>query len=121
MRGGSGGCPLATARRQSARLGSWIDMRRAVFAFRCAVRVVALLCAIVVFCNSLVAQETKRGKGDGSLKNASICYVGTYTNTPAKSKGIYLFKLQNSQTQEVSQNVMLAPLGVAAEAENPSY
>jgi 6-phosphogluconolactonase len=96
-------------------------MRRAVFAVRCAVCVVALLCVSVVFCNSLVAQETKSGKGDGSLRNASICYVGTYTNTSAKSQGIYLFKLQGSQQQEVSQNVMLAPLGLAAETENPSY
>ena len=31
---------------------------------------------------------------DAPPKNASLVYVGTYTDTPAKSKGIYLFWLR---------------------------
>src|SRR5512133_3341935 len=48
----------------------------------------------------------------------TLVYVGTYTGP--KSKGIYLFRLQTANP-EVSQNITLAPLGVAAETENPSF
>jgi 6-phosphogluconolactonase len=41
---------------------------------------------------------------------ATFVYVGTYTGE--KSKGIYLFRLENA---------MLAPLGVAAETPSPSF
>ncbi|MBI4471483.1 MAG: lactonase family protein [Acidobacteria bacterium] len=49
--------------------------------------------------------------------DAILVYVGTYTE--AKSKGIYLFRLQPEGT-EVFQNVTLVPLGLAAETANPS-
>jgi 6-phosphogluconolactonase len=52
------------------------------------------------------------------LKKATLVYVGTYTG--AKSKGIYVFRLQTSNL-EVSQNIMLVPLGLAAETPNPSF
>ena len=45
-------------------------------------------------------------------------YVGTYTGT--KSKGIYLFRLQ-TENLDVSQNITLVPLGIAAETPNPSF
>jgi 6-phosphogluconolactonase len=48
----------------------------------------------------------------------TLVYVGTYTK--AKSKGIYVFRLQTSGL-EVSQNIMLVPLGLAAESANPSF
>jgi 6-phosphogluconolactonase len=38
----------------------------------------------------------------------------------AKAKGIYLFRLQ-TENLEVSQNILLAPLGIAAETPNPSF
>jgi 6-phosphogluconolactonase len=49
----------------------------------------------------------------------TLAYVGTYTAS-GKSKGIYFFRLQ-TENAEVSQNVLLVPLGVAAETPNPSF
>jgi 6-phosphogluconolactonase len=48
----------------------------------------------------------------------TLVYVGTYTK--AKSKGIYVYRLQTSGL-EVSQNITLVPLGLAAESANPSF
>ncbi len=48
----------------------------------------------------------------------TLVYVGTYTK--ARSKGIYLFRLQTSGL-EVSQNITLVPMGLAAESPNPSF
>ena len=50
--------------------------------------------------------------------DATLVYVGTYSPTP--SKGIYLFRLQ-TRGMEVSQNITLVPLGMAAETPNPSF
>src|ERR1043165_351110 len=50
--------------------------------------------------------------------NSTLVYAGTYTGP--KSKGIYLFRLQTDNL-EVSQNITLAPLGLAAETPNPSF
>jgi 6-phosphogluconolactonase len=52
------------------------------------------------------------------LPNATLVYVGTYTET--KGKGIYLFRLQ-AENLEVSQNITLVPLGIAAETPNPTF
>src|SRR6266481_8794569 len=52
--------------------------------------------------------------------NNTLVYVGTYTNTGSKSKGIYFFRLQTSGN-EVSQNITLVPLGLAVESTNPSF
>src|SRR4051812_21059366 len=49
----------------------------------------------------------------------TLVYVGTYTDKPA-SKGIYLFRLQ-TQNDEVSQNILLVPMGVAAETPSPAF
>jgi 6-phosphogluconolactonase len=52
------------------------------------------------------------------VANTTFVYVGTYTGP--KSKGIYLFRLQ-TENLEVSQNITLVPLGLAAETANPSF
>ena len=48
----------------------------------------------------------------------TLVYVGTYTGP--KSRGIYLFRLQPDRSG-ASQNIVLAPLGLAAATENPSF
>ena len=48
----------------------------------------------------------------------TLVYVGTYTGP--KSQGIYLFKVE-TRNPEVSQNILLLPLGLAAETPNPSF
>jgi 6-phosphogluconolactonase len=56
---------------------------------------------------------------EADLSRETLVYVGTYTNNN-KSKGIYVFRLQ-TQNSEVSQNILLVPLGLAAESTNPSF
>ncbi|HEV8293119.1 MAG TPA: beta-propeller fold lactonase family protein, partial [Tepidisphaeraceae bacterium] len=51
-------------------------------------------------------------------KDATLAYVGTYTN--AQSKGIYAFALQ-TPNQADSQTVALLPLGLAAQVTSPSF
>jgi hypothetical protein len=63
---------------------------------------------------------TEAAASDSAPKNASLVYVGTFTETPAKSKGIYLFWLR-TEGNDVSQNATLLPLGVAAETPSPSF
>jgi len=58
---------------------------------------------------------------DAAPTNASeltLVYVGTQTGEA--SQGIYLFRLQ-TENLEVSQNITLAPLGLAAETPNPTF
>jgi len=50
--------------------------------------------------------------------DATRVYVGTYTGP--KSQGIYLFRLEPERSR-ASQNVALAPLGLAAATANPSF
>jgi len=49
---------------------------------------------------------------------ATFVYAGTYTRD--KSKGIYAYWLQ-TENLEVSQNITLVPLGLAAETPDPSF
>lgn len=49
-----------------------------------------------------------------AVRGDSFVYVGTYTDTPARGKGIYLFRYEAKTGQ-------LTPLGVAAELANPSF
>lgn len=49
----------------------------------------------------------------------TLVYVGTYT-AGTQSKGIYAFRLQ-TENNEVSQNILLVPMGLAAESANPSF
>lgn len=53
-------------------------------------------------------------------KDATLVYVGTFTDSPAKSKGIYYYWLK-TEGNEVSQNITLVPLGLAAETPSPAY
>src|SRR2546430_17629679 len=48
----------------------------------------------------------------------TLVHVGTYTGP--KSQGIYVFRLQ-AENPEVSQNITLAPLGLAPASSNPSF
>jgi 6-phosphogluconolactonase len=48
----------------------------------------------------------------------TLAYVGTFTK--GQAKGIYAFRL-DSEDLEVPQNVVLTPLGLAAETPNPAY
>ena len=66
---------------------------------------------------SLCQAVTAAPTSDAPPKNSTLVYVGTYTDTPAKSKGIYLFWFQ-TEANEVST---LMPLGVAAETPSPSF
>jgi 6-phosphogluconolactonase len=52
------------------------------------------------------------------LAKDTLVYVGTYTGP--KSKGIDLFWLR-TDGNDVSQNITLVPLGLAAETPNPSF
>jgi len=79
------------------------------------VTLVALV--VVLFFRGGVSGTQALQTGNAATKD-TLVYVGTYTG--AKSKGIYLFKLQ-TENLEVSQNIRLVPLGLAAETPNPSF
>jgi 6-phosphogluconolactonase len=64
------------------------------------------------------AEAEQASESAASLAKATLVYVGTYTS--AKSKGVYHFRLR-TEGNEVSQNITLVPLGLAAEAVNPSF
>jgi 6-phosphogluconolactonase len=57
-------------------------------------------------------------RANDDASKSTLVYVGTYTGE--KAKGIYLFKLQ-TENLEVSQNITLVPLGLAAQTPNPSF
>ena len=79
------------------------------------------LLSIACQVSPLWGQEQKQGRNaDENLGNATAVYVGTYTGGASKSQGIYLFRLQ-TQNLEVSQNITLVPIGLAAETPSPSY
>jgi 6-phosphogluconolactonase len=64
------------------------------------------------------AADDESAAAPKDLSNTTLVYAGTFTT--GKSKGIYLFRLQ-TQNLEVSQNIMLMPLGLAAETPSPSF
>ena len=64
------------------------------------------------------AENDAPAKGGANLIDETLVYVGTYTG--GQSKGIYLYQLK-TEDLEVSQNVTLVPLGLAAETPNPSF
>jgi 6-phosphogluconolactonase len=85
----------------------------------CFVSVSVFVLILASFVTGAVKAADDGPAADGkSLANSTLVYVGTYTG--AKSKGIYLFKLQ-TQNLEVSQNIMLVPLGLVAETPSPSF
>src|SRR5260370_23425941 len=63
-------------------------------------------------------QPVPQSKSSSNPARATLVYAGTFTGP--KSKGIYYFRLQ-TEDLEVSQNITLVPLGLAAESENPSF
>jgi len=70
-----------------------------------------------VFLVVLLSLKTGAAESETPAKNATLVYVGTFTDTPAKSRGIYLFRLRD----EGSEFATLVPLGLAAETKNPSF
>jgi 6-phosphogluconolactonase len=78
----------------------------------------ALVGAALALFGAARAADTETGGSSGIGPNTTLVYVGTYTR--GASKGIYVFKLQ-TQNLEVSQNILLVPLGLAAETSNPSF
>jgi 6-phosphogluconolactonase len=64
------------------------------------------------------AQTADSSRANIELANETLAYVGTYTG--GKSQGIYLFRLE-TQNPEGSQNVLLVPLGLAAETPSPAF
>jgi 6-phosphogluconolactonase len=66
--------------------------------------------------------QSIQSNSENALSNATLVYVASGDNAAsgAKSKGIYFFRLQTDNL-EVSQNITLVPLGLAAETPNPSF
>src|SRR5215467_11407943 len=67
---------------------------------------VTLLFVLVVSLAALAGPAPKNGN--------YLFYVGTYTQSPSTSKGIYAYRYDTA-TQEIT------PLGLAAETTNPSF
>ncbi len=80
----------------------------------CALSILALLSMV----SSTRAQTANSPSATSELASETLAYVGTYTG--GTSKGIYLFRLE-TQNPEVSQNVLLVPLGLAAETPSPAF
>jgi 6-phosphogluconolactonase len=85
---------------------------------RPAIQSLCLVLASLFSVHSLRAAPTPVAANAASTSANDLVYVGTYTGP--KSKGIYAFRLQ-TQNEEVSQNVLLVPLGLAAATPNPSF
>jgi 6-phosphogluconolactonase len=71
-------------------------------------------CAIAFLVITVSRVDTRQMYGFDPASNATLVYIGT------KAKGIQLFRLQ-TEGLEVSQNITLVPLGLAAETPNPSF
>ena len=78
--------------------------------------VVGSLLLAVMLSARFAAAQTKPAEKE--MPAEPFVYVGTYTQKG--SKGIYLYRLK-TRNLEVSQNITLDPLGLAAEAQNPSF
>ncbi len=82
-----------------------------------------LLSALLASLVSLILLAPARAQdpvADKSITPATtLVYVGTYTKD-GTSKGIYLYRLQTVNT-DVSQNILLVPLGLAGESTDPSF
>lgn len=76
-------------------------------------RIIVPLTVALLFC-PLVYVQSQAPPPQGK---ATLVYIGT---GGSKGKGIHLFRLQPTGT-EVSQNVTLVPLGLAAETPNPTF
>src|SRR5262245_38653818 len=74
------------------------------------IHIASLLC-----CSIADAQKPKE------LGVESFIYVGTNTLEKSQAKGIYLFKMRTSDDPNIPEYVTVTPLGLAAEAVNPTY
>lgn len=74
-----------------------------------------LLCIALLSCASASAVDVPDALV-APPKDATLVYVGTFTGTPANSKGIYLFSLSSDD-----EEMKLTPLGVAAETPSPTF
>jgi 6-phosphogluconolactonase len=77
-----------------------------------------LVLAILGTVSASRAQTAGSSSGNNEISSATLTYVGTYTG--GKSQGIYLFRLEK-QNPDDSQNVLLVPLGLAAEIASPAF
>src|SRR5258706_14076197 len=73
---------------------------------------------LVIFASGVASRA--QTKPAPTPANSTLVYVGTYTGGKSASKGIYFFRFQGVG-DEVTQNVTLVPLGLAAEIPNPSF
>ncbi len=78
------------------------------------------LAAAISFAHAARAQDAQDAGVGEDVSKATVVYCGTYTGGKSKSQGIYLFRLKTSGL-EVSQNITLVPLGLAAETPSPSF
>ena len=82
-------------------------------------RLLAGAILLSVLCLAATLRSVAQEPGAPTIGKAdTLVYVGTYTN--AKSKGIYLFKL-DARHIEGSKDAALVPLGLAAETPSPSF
>ena len=80
------------------------------------------LYALAVIC--LLIPPAAEAKDDLGVE--SFIYVGTRTTSaPAQAadtaRGIYLFRMRTSDDPNIPEFVTVTPLGLAAEAESPSF
>jgi 6-phosphogluconolactonase len=78
----------------------------------------ALLLGLIAALTPIRAELPGEVPMKGDADQETLVYVGT--NTGPKSKGIYLYRLQ-AKNDVVSQNILLVPMGLAAEAESPTF
>ncbi len=83
-------------------------------------RAVCLLASWILFASLAKAADLDSTPSATLPKNATLVYVGTFTGEKGKGKGIYVYRLQ-TENLDVSQNITLAPLGLAAETPSPSF
>ncbi len=79
----------------------------------------ALLITGLVLCAGTRAGGNGQEGASSSSKRAADSTL-VYVGTAEKGEGIYLFRLQTDNL-EVSQNITLVPLGLAAETPNPTF
>jgi 6-phosphogluconolactonase len=78
-------------------------------------KILGLLC-IASLCFRAAFAGEEPGVNNVPAKKATLVYVGTFTGTPANSKGIYLYSLTSAVNE-----LKFAPLGVAAETPMPAF
>jgi 6-phosphogluconolactonase len=76
--------------------------------------------AIVVAALTPAIVSEAQNKPAPTPANSTLVYVGTYTGQKSDSKGIHFFRFQGVG-DEVTHNLTLVPLGLAAETSNPSF